>query len=144
MLSVGGWTGSRFFSSSVATPENRTAFATALIDFADNNSLDGLDFECVFCKAPDSSHIDCFSCSWEYPNSAGIGCNVINGNDTDNFLALLKQVRQKARKDFQLTAAVAIKPFIGPDGNPLTDVSGFAQVLDRIGVSHPSHSVIWC
>jgi len=48
LVSVGGWTGSLYFSSSVATSENRTAFANALISFATNNSLDGLDFECVF------------------------------------------------------------------------------------------------
>lgn len=93
-------------------------------------------------RLPDSSHIDCSSCSWEYPNKDGIGCNVINSNDADNFLALLKEVRQKTPQGFQLTAAVAIQPFNGPDGNPMTDVSGFAQVLDRIGVFHLSHSVI--
>ena len=48
LVSVGGWTGSLYYSSSVATSENRTAFANALISFATKNSLDGLDFECVF------------------------------------------------------------------------------------------------
>jgi len=91
---------------------------------------------------PGSSHVDCFSCSWEYPNKDGIGCNVINSNDAANFLALLKEVRQKAPQGFLLTAAVSIQPFNGQDGNPMTDVSGFAQVLDHIGVSHPSHSVV--
>ena len=32
-----------------------------------------------------------------------------------------------------LTAAVRITPFNGPNGNPLTDVSAFAEVLDHIG-----------
>lgn len=116
LVSVGGWTGSRYFSSSVATPENRTAFANALIEFATKNSLDGLDFD------------------WEYPNKDGIGCNVINSNDSANFLELLKEVRQKAPQGFQLTAAVAIQPFNGQDGNPMADVSGFARVLDHIAI----------
>jgi chitinase len=33
-----------------------------------------------------------------------------------------------------LTAAVATVPFIGPDGNPLSDVSGFSKVLDWIAI----------
>lgn len=93
-------------------------------------------------RLPDSSHVDCFSCSWEYPDSDGIGCNVFNSNDAANFLALLKEVRQKAPQGFLLTAAVSMQPFNGQDGNPMTDVSGFAQVLDRIGVSHLSHSLV--
>lgn len=89
-----------------------------------------------------SSYIDHFSCSWEYPNKDGIGCNVINSNDSANFLELLKEVRQKAPQGFQLTAAVAIQPFNGQDGNPMADVSGFARVLDHIGSFHPSHFVV--
>ncbi|KAJ3572245.1 hypothetical protein NP233_g3226 [Leucocoprinus birnbaumii] len=116
LVSVGGWTGSRFFSSSVATPENRTAFASALIDFATKNKLDGIDFD------------------WEHPNTDGMGCNTKSPNDSANFLEFLKEVRQKAPQGFQLTAATAITPFKGPDGNPMSDVSGFAQVLDRIAV----------
>lgn len=32
-----------------------------------------------------------------------------------------------------LSAAVGITPFMGPDGTPMTDVSGFGNVLDHIG-----------
>jgi chitinase len=32
-----------------------------------------------------------------------------------------------------VSAAVSITPFVGSDGNPITDVSGFAEVLDYIG-----------
>ncbi|KXN86640.1 Endochitinase [Leucoagaricus sp. SymC.cos] len=45
LISVGGWTGSRFFSSAVATAENRTAFTKTLMDFASKYQLDGIDFE---------------------------------------------------------------------------------------------------
>lgn len=65
-----------------------------------------------------------------------MGCNVISNNDTANFLELLKIVRQQAPEGFKLTAAVGITPWNGPDGNPLTDVSEFAEVLDHIGKFH--------
>lgn len=47
ILSVGGWGGSRFFSSAVATDANRTAFAEAILGVVGTYNLDGLEFECV-------------------------------------------------------------------------------------------------
>lgn len=46
---------------------------------------------------------------------------------------------QELRKDplgakLTLSAAVSITPFAGPDGNPMTDVSAFAKVLDWIAI----------
>jgi hypothetical protein len=32
-----------------------------------------------------------------------------------------------------LSAAVSLNPFVGSDGNPMSDVSEFAKVLDYIG-----------
>lgn len=45
LVSIGGWTGSRFFSSAVATPENRTAFVGAVTSLVKTYKLDGIDFE---------------------------------------------------------------------------------------------------
>lgn len=47
ILSVGGWSGSQFFSSAVATDANRTAFAEAILNVVGTYNLDGLEFECV-------------------------------------------------------------------------------------------------
>lgn len=44
-VGVGGWTGSLWFSSSVATSSNRTAFVKTVADFADKYKLDGIQFE---------------------------------------------------------------------------------------------------
>jgi chitinase len=43
-VTVGGWTGSRYFSPAV-TPENRTSFIQAVIDMVDEYDLDAVDFE---------------------------------------------------------------------------------------------------
>ena len=73
-------------------------------------------------------------CSWEYPNRQGIGCNLISANDSANFLSFLQTLRnQTGAQDLIISAAVSIVPFVGPDGNPMTDVSEFAMVLDYIG-----------
>ncbi len=47
ILTVGGWTGSRYFSSAVASAENRTAFSEAVMKVVQEYELDGIDFEYV-------------------------------------------------------------------------------------------------
>ncbi|KAH9168902.1 chitinase [Lactarius sanguifluus] len=117
LLSIGGWTGSRYFSSAVATDANRTAFAQAVMELVSTYNLDGIEFD------------------WEYPNRQGIGCNTISTNDSTNFLSFLQTLRsQDGARDLIISAAVSVKPFVGSDGNPMTDVSEFAKVLNYIEV----------
>lgn len=47
LLSIGGWTGSGWFSTAVATSENRTAFVDTVLDLVSKYDLDGIDFELV-------------------------------------------------------------------------------------------------
>ncbi|KAJ7682443.1 glycoside hydrolase family 18 protein [Mycena polygramma] len=116
-VSIGGWTGSLFWSSNVATAHNRTLFVKTLINFAKKYKLDGLDFD------------------WEYPGSQGIGCNAINVNDTANFLAFIQELRaDPLGSTLILSAATAISPFADADGNPLADISAFSKVLDYIAI----------
>jgi len=117
LLSIGGWGGSQYFSSAVATDANRTAFAQAILNLVTQYNLDGIEID------------------WEYPAKQGIGCNVVSQNDTANFLLFLQKLRSMdGGQDIILSAAVAILPFIGPDGNPISDVSEFAKVLDYIEI----------
>ncbi|CAL1706107.1 unnamed protein product [Somion occarium] len=126
LVSVGGWTGSRFFSSNVASAENRTAFVKTVTDLATKYGLDGIDFD------------------WEYPGNQGIGCNVISPNDTTNFLAYLQELRKDpVGSKLILTAAVPINPWKGPDGNPLTDVSEFSKLLDYVAIMNYDISGPW-
>jgi chitinase len=45
LLSIGGWTGSQYFSTAVATQENRTQFKNAILGLVSQYQLDGIDFE---------------------------------------------------------------------------------------------------
>jgi hypothetical protein len=47
MLSIGGWSGSAYFSSAVATDANRTAFANAIVNVVSQYQFDGIEFECA-------------------------------------------------------------------------------------------------
>jgi chitinase len=74
--------------------------------------------------------------SWEYPGKQGIGCNIVSSSDTANFLSFLQTLRgQDGAHNLILSAAVTDTPFLDSGGAPMTDVSGFAQVLDYIGSS---------
>jgi len=116
-VSIGGWTGSQYYSTNVGSAANRTAFVKTVLNLVSTYNLDGIDFD------------------WEYPNKAGIGCNAISANDSANFLSFLQELRsQPAGKNLILSAATSITPFAGPDGTPMTDVSEFAKVLSHIGI----------
>ncbi|KAG2365438.1 glycoside hydrolase family 18 protein [Suillus spraguei] len=114
-IAIGGWTGSIYFSSNLATAKNRTAFVKTVVDFASQYKLDGLQFD------------------WEYPNHQGLGCNTISVNDTANFLAFFQELRQNpVAEKLILSASVSVLPFYDATGKHSTDVSGFAKVLDYI------------
>ncbi|KAF9227060.1 glycoside hydrolase family 18 protein [Gyrodon lividus] len=116
-VAMGGWTGSIWFSSNVATAENRTAFVKTVVDFAEQYNLDGISFD------------------WEYPNRQGVGCNIISVNDTQNFLYFLQELRDNpVGADLTLSASTSIVPFIDDTGKPSTDVTGFADVFDYITI----------
>ncbi|KAJ7150983.1 glycoside hydrolase family 18 protein [Mycena crocata] len=117
LLSIGGWTGSMYYSTAMATAENRTAFVTAVLGLVSKYNLDGIDFD------------------WEYPGKPGLSCNWVNSDDSANFLSFLQELRGTSQgNNLVLTAAVGITPFVGSDGQPMDDVSQFADVLDRIAL----------
>jgi chitinase len=59
----------------------------------------------------------------------------MNKDDTANFLSFLQELRQDPLgSNLILSAATDIVPFTGSDGNPLSDVSGFAKVLDYMEI----------
>ncbi|KAH9930546.1 glycoside hydrolase [Epithele typhae] len=116
MLTVGGWSGSQYFSTAVATEANRTAFVKTCTDLISKYNLDGLDFD------------------WEYPNKQGVGCNTIDADDSANFLSFLQALRTEVGQNFTISAAAGITPFAGTDGSPMSDVSAFAEVLDWVAI----------
>lgn len=63
-----------------------------------------------------------------------MGCNTKSTSDSANLLLFLEQLRKDpVGAKLRLTAAVGLAPYLGSDGNPMKDVSGFASVLDHIG-----------
>ncbi|KAG2071194.1 glycoside hydrolase [Suillus decipiens] len=111
-IAVGGWFGSVWFSSNIATSENRTAFVKTLTDFVHKYQLDGI--------------------YWEFPGKQGVGCNTVGVHDTSNYLLFLQELRKTYGTNLTLSAAASLEPFIDSSGKPSIDVSGFSHVLDYI------------
>lgn len=113
-LSVGGWTGSAHFSTLVASSSKRSTFVNNIVDAVDKYGIDGVDID------------------WEYPGAPGAGGNSISTSDSANLLVFLKELRNALPEGKLITAATQVWPFYGPDGNPLSDVSEYAKLIDWI------------
>lgn len=113
-LSIGGWTGSMFFSPAVATDTSRHTFVSNLVTVFHKYDLDGIDID------------------WEYPGREGNPGNLKSPDDTVNFLAFLQLLKSSLPPTAKISAAASPVPFMGSNGEPLKDVSPFASVLDWI------------
>jgi GH18 family chitinase len=79
LISVGGWGWDAQFEEMAADPQKRAVFVAGLVKFVAEQSLDGADID------------------WEYPDP---------GQSSQNFLALMTELRAALPKDKLLTAAV--------------------------------------
>ncbi|KAI0832337.1 glycoside hydrolase [Trametes gibbosa] len=113
-LSVGGWTGSRYFSGAAATAAGRAALVANIHALYTQFGLDGIDVD------------------WEYPAQDGAPGNQASPDDGAHFLAFLRALRAALPVGATITAATQTVPFAGPDGAPMRDVSAFAEVLDWV------------
>ena len=79
-ISVGGWGWDAQFEELAADPDTRSAFVQTLKDFVDEYQLDGVDMD------------------WEYPDQ---------GQPSQNFLALIKELRAALPEKLLTTAVVS-------------------------------------
>lgn len=75
-LSIGGWGGSKGFSSAASTNETRSTFARTALDLLLNLGLDYIDLD------------------WEYPVAGGPKGQIHSSNDGFNFVLLLQEIRE--------------------------------------------------
>jgi chitinase len=117
LLSVGGWSGSKYFSDVAATPSARRHFSASCLRIVAKYGLDGIDID------------------WEYPVAGGKQTDHKWESDKENFVLLLRQLRsdlnglQHERPPLLTIASTAYR-------NHLNDLSvkEMAEVLDWFNV----------
>lgn len=113
-LSVGGWTGSKFFSPAVATAASRNTFAKNLLATYKQFDLDGIDID------------------WEYPGHSGNPGNLYQGSDSENLLAFLRLLRSTLPSDAVITLAVQTTTFVNDKQQPMASLSPFVSLVDWV------------
>lgn len=114
-LSIGGWTGSRYFSDLVANATGRARYAQSIASYLTKYGFDGADID------------------WESPAVQTIGCNTVRPDDSDNLLGFLKDLRAYA-PNARLSAAVGVTGIAGPNGETYERINRLAVYLDYITI----------
>ncbi|KAI8612338.1 glycoside hydrolase superfamily [Chytriomyces sp. MP71] len=89
VASIGGWSGSRSFSTVAASASLTQTFVKNVHNFLDTLGMDGVDLD------------------WEYPGGGGITCNAVDPNDAANFAKLLAALRAELGPNRSISIAVS-------------------------------------
>jgi chitinase len=129
-MSIGGWTGSTYFSDAAATPASRQAFVASCIDLIVNGNLPGGGWpEGAGGPGAAAGLFDGINIDWEYPGKdPGNGAH-FSAADRANATALVQEFRRQLGKNRLLTVDIA-----GGNVNstPSWDLPQIAKVVDWI------------
>jgi chitinase len=123
-ISLGGWTGSKFFSNAAFTPESRAAHVKSCIDLWLKGNLPQVGGDPHGGVGAAAGVFDGIDIDWEWPGSAGNAGNVIRPEDKQNFTKLLVEYRiQLAKLGFWTHKSYDLTAFL--PANPVALDAGF-------------------
>ncbi|KAG2192675.1 hypothetical protein INT46_006826, partial [Mucor plumbeus] len=131
-ISVGGWSGSKHFSTLVKSSAKRKTFVKNIVALVNKYGLDGVNLD------------------WEYPNDPnGVSCNAKNKNDTANYLVFIQELRKALDAKYTsvhklITVAVGTNPFNDVKQKPITKLdSKWATAVDSFYIMAYDISGSW-
>ncbi|BCJ45132.1 hypothetical protein GCM10010168_69330 [Actinoplanes ianthinogenes] len=111
LISLGGWSGSAYFSDAALTDASRKKLVSSCVDLWIKGNLPGL------AEGVAGGIFDGVDLDWEWPGSAGNAGNVIRPEDKQNFTLLAAEFRtqldklgKSTRKHYDLTAFLPAAP----------------------------------
>jgi chitinase len=111
LISLGGWTLSKYFSDAALTAESRKKLVSSCVDLFIKGNLPGLP------AGTAKGVFDGIDLDWEWPGSSGNEGNIIRPEDKQNFTKLVAEFRKqldkhskKTRKHYDLTAFLPAAP----------------------------------
>ncbi|MFB7618263.1 glycoside hydrolase family 18 protein [Kitasatospora sp. NPDC056181] len=114
VISLGGWSWSKYFSDAAATEESRRKFVSSCIDLYIKGDLPRLAGSPEGGAGAGAGVFDGIDIDWEYPGGGGDAGNVVRPEDGRNYTLLMQEFRRQldglsGRKGphYLLTAAVA-------------------------------------
>ncbi|MFC6087528.1 glycoside hydrolase family 18 protein [Sphaerisporangium aureirubrum] len=91
LISLGGWTGSKYFSDAVVTAQARAKLASSCVDLWLKGNLPDLP------AGAGAGVFDGIDLDWEWPGSEGNTGNVIRPEDKRNFTLFVTELRRQMR-----------------------------------------------
>jgi chitinase len=117
LISLGGWTWSRYFSDAALTRESRERFVASCIDLFIKGNLPDPGWGGMGGPGAAAGVFDGIDLDWEWPGSEGNVGNVIRPEDKHNFTLLLAEFRRQldaygkqTRRHYLLTAFLPAAP----------------------------------
>jgi chitinase len=138
MLSLGGWSWSKYFSDAALTPQSRAALVSSCVDRFINGNLPALGPGDAGGPGSAANLFDGIDLDWEWPGSDGNVGNVIRPEDRANLTLLLKEFRtqldaagRSAGKRYELSAFLPAAPSkiaAGFDGKQIFKYLDFGNI----------------
>jgi len=140
-MSVGGWSGSRYFSDAALTPASRQAFVASCIDLFIKGNLPIIGTSPHGRPGSGAGVFDGIDLDWEWPASEGNVGNVVRPEDKQNLTAVLAELRphpdqygSTTGQHYSLTAFLPADPAKISAGIEVANVFGYLDFDAGAGV----------
>jgi chitinase len=117
VISLGGWTFSRYFSDAALTDASREQFVSSCVDLFIKGDLPDPGWGGMGGPGAAAGVFDGIDLDWEWPGSEGNPGNIIRPEDRENFTLLLEEFREQldasgetTGQDYLLTAFLPAAP----------------------------------
>jgi chitinase len=140
LISLGGWTWSKYFSDAALTKQSRERFVSSCIDLFIKGNLPDPGWGGMGGPGAAAGLFDGIDIDWEWPGSEGNAGNIIRPQDKQNFTRLLAEFRKQlhaygkqTHRRYLLTAFLPASAAKIDAGFEVPDIFGFLSFANVQG-----------